>query len=222
MSTKQTEQAPIAVEEVLGKSEAFVLKYKNVILGVIAAIVIIGAGSILYKNYVVEPAEQEAAEALFPAQALFTQGKFQEALDGDGVNLGLIAVADEYSSTESGNIANAYAGIALAQLGRYEEAIPYLKDFSGNDQMVAPAVLGTLGNCYANTGDTDAAISKFIDAASEADNNTISPYYLMQAALLYEQAGKPSKALDLYEQIKSKYPTSLQAVDIEKYIGRVK
>ena len=222
MSKKQTEQAPIAVDEVLSKSEAFVLKYKTPILGAILAIVIFVVGGIVYNKYVAEPAEKEAAEALFPAQTLFDAGSFKEALDGDGANLGFIAIAEEYSSTKSGNLANAYAGLCLAQLERYEEAIPYLKSFDGDDQMVGPAVLGTLGNCLAQTGDINGAISKFIDAAEAADNNTISPYYLMQAALMYEQEGNSNKALKLYEQIKADYPTSLQAVDIEKYINRVK
>lgn len=222
MSTKQTEQAPIAMDEVLSKSEAFVNKYKVAIIGAVAAIFIFIGGITLYNQYVVEPAEKEAAEALFPAQALFNEGKFQEAIDGDGANLGLIAIADEYSSTKSGNLANAYAGMALAQLGRYEDAINYLKAFDGDDQMVAPAALGTLGNCYAQIGDNDKAISNFLDAANSADNNTISPYYLLQAGIMYEQTGHPNKALDVYEQIKSDYPTSLQAMDIERYINRVK
>lgn len=222
MSTKQMEQTPNAVGEVLSKSEEFILKYKKAILGGIIAIVIFVVGCIWYNSNVVEPAEREAAEALFPAESLFRAGSFQEALDGDGVNLGLLAIVEEYGSTASGNIANAYAGIALAQLGRYEEAITYLNNFDGDDQMVAPAVLGTLGNCYAQTGNNDKAISLFLKAASEAENSTVSPYYLMQAGLMYEQTGKPAKALDLYKEIQKKYPTSMQATDIEKYINRVK
>ncbi len=222
MSTKKTEQAPIAVEEVLSKSEALANKYKNVIIGAVVAIILFAIGSTLYNQYVAAPAEKEAAEALFAAQALFDEGKFQEALDGDGANLGLIAVTEEYSGTASGNLANAYAGLALAQLGRYQDAIPYLGDFDGDDQMVGPAVKGALGNCYAQTGDSDKAINCFLDAANSAKNNTISAYYLLQAGILYEQAGKASKALDLYEEIKNDYPTSIQAMDIDRYINRVK
>ncbi|MBQ3188126.1 MAG: tetratricopeptide repeat protein [Bacteroidaceae bacterium] len=222
MSTKQTEQAPAAIEEVLSKSEAVILKYKKAIVGGVIAIIVLIVGGILYNTHIVAPAEQEAAEALFPAESLFTQGSYQEAVDGDGVNLGLLAVAEEYSGTTSGNLANAYAGMALAQLGRYEEAIPYLEAFDGDDQMVAPAALGTLGNCYAQTGNNDKAISCFLDAASEADNKTLSPYYLMQAALMHEQAGNASKALKLYEEIKEKYPASAQGREIEKYINRIK
>ena len=87
--------------------------------------------------------------------------------------------------------------------------------------MVAPAAKGALGNCYAQVGENSKAIDCFLDAAKSADNNIISPYYLLQAGIMYEQTGAPNKALDVYEQIKSKYPTSLQAMDIEKYINRV-
>lgn len=222
MSTKQTEQAPIAMDEVLSKSEAFVNKYKVAIIGAVVAIFLLIGGITLYNQFIAQPAEKEAAEALFPAEALFIQGKYQEAIDGDSISLGLVAVADEYSSTNSGNLANAYAGIAFAQLGKYEDAINYLEKFDGDDQMVAPAAKGTLGNCYAQIGEKNKAIDCFIDAAESADNNVISPYYLLQAGIMYEQTGAPNKALSVYEQIKNKYPTSTQATNIEKYINRVK
>lgn len=222
MSTKQTEQAPIAMDEVLSKSEAFVNKYKVAIIGAVVAIFLLIGGITLYNQFIAQPAEKEAAEALFPAEALFIQGKYQEAIDGDSISLGLVAVADEYSGTNSGNLANAYAGIAFAQLGKYEDAINYLEKFDGDDQMVAPAAKGTLGNCYAQIGEKSKAIDCFIDAAESADNNVISPYYLLQAGIMYEQTGAPNKALSVYEQIKNKYPTSTQATSIEKYINRVK
>lgn len=210
------------MDEVLSKSEAFVNKYKVAIIGAVVAIFLLIGGITLYNQFIAQPAEKEAAEALFPAEALFIQGKYQEAIDGDSISLGLVAVADEYSSTNSGNLANAYAGIAFAQLGKYEDAINYLEKFDGDDQMVAPAAKGTLGNCYAQIGDKSKAIDCFIDAAESADNNVISPYYLLQAGIMYEQTGAPNKALSVYEQIKNKYPTSTQATNIEKYINRVK
>ena len=137
-------------------------------------------------------------------------------------NMGFMQIIDEFGGTPTANVANAYAGLALAQTGRYEEAIPYLKAFDGSDNMVAPGVLGALGNCYANTGDLSSAVSKFIEAAKVADNNTVSPYCLLQAGLIYEKQGKKEDALKVYTQIKEKYFASVQAMDIDKYINRVK
>lgn len=222
MSKTTKNEAPIISEEVLSKSEAFIDKYKNAIVTAIAAIVIIVVGAMCYNTYIAEPKEKEAAEAIFAAEALFGAQDFEKALNGDGVNPGFIQIADEYSGTAAGNIANAYAGITLAQLARYEEAIDYLKAFDGDDQMVAPAAYGTLGSCYAQIGDADAAISNYIKAAKKANNVTISPYYLLQAGIMYEQQGEADEAAELYEEIKNKYSTSPFSMDIEKYINRVK
>ena len=222
MSNNKQGEAPIITEEMLSKSEALIIKYKNPIIAVIAAIVIIMAGTMLYNTYVAEPAEKEAAEAMFMAENMFAAQRFEEAFNGDEINLGFKQIADDYSGTKAGNLANAYAGMSLAQIAKYDEAIDYLKKFDGNDQMVAPAAYGTLGNCYAQTGDAEAAIKYFKKAAEIADNNTISPYYLLQAGIVYEQIGKPAKALKLYEQIQKEYANSPAAGNIEKYIGRVK
>lgn len=222
MSNKTNSDAPIMADEVLSKSEAWILKYKTQIVAAIAALVIIVVGCMAYNTYVAEPQEKEAAEAMFVAEGLFAAQDFEKALNGDGVNLGFLQITDEYGSTAAGNLAHAYAGMALAQLGRYEEAIDELKAYDSNDQLIGPAVLGTLGSCYAQTGDADAAAKYFVQAADEADSNSLSPFYLLQAGNIYEQQGNTSKALKLYEQIKNDYSTSSLAADIDKYINRVK
>lgn len=222
---KQNTQQPeaINIEEVVGKSEAFILKYKMQIILAIAAIVVLVGGSILYQTYVSEPRAKEASEAIFQAQTYFAAQDFEKALNGDEQgNMGFLQIIDEFGGTPTENVANAYAGLALAQTGRYEEAIPYLKAFDGDDKMVAPGVLSALANCYANKGDLSAAASKFIEAAKAADNNTVSPYCLLQAGLIYEKEGNKAAALKVYTEIKEKYFASMQAMEIDKYINRVK
>jgi len=86
--------------------------------------------------------------------------------------------------------------------------------------MVSPAILGALGNCYAQLNQLDKAVSTLQDAAKKADNNTLSPIYLLQAGLIMEQQGKYADALEAYNTIKDKYFNSYQAMDIDKYIER--
>lgn len=222
MSNKKISDAPIMADEVLSKSEAWILKYKTPIVAVITIIVLIMVGSMAYNTFVAEPQEKEAAEAMYVAETNFAAQDFEKALNGDGINLGFLQIADEYSGTEAGNLAHAYAGMALAQLARYDEAIEELKAFDGDDKVVGPAALGTLGSCYAQTGDAEAAAKYFVKAAEQADNNGISPFYLLQAGNIYEQQGDASKALEIYETIKNEYSTSATAADIDKYINRVK
>lgn len=223
MAEQKNNHQEMNVEEAISQSEAFIIKHKTTIIGVVAAIIIIIAGTMLYKHYISTPREAKAAAAIFKAEQYFGQDAFELALNGDSLgNMGFIKVADEYSSTESGNLAKAYAGISYAQLGKYEEAIKYLNDFSGDDQMIVPAVLGALGNCYANLDQLDKATSTLVKAADKADNMTLSPVYLIQAGEIFEKQGKLDDAITVYTKIKEKYFNSYQAMDIDKYIDRAK
>lgn len=218
--TKKQEEL-VNVAEVVSKSEAFLTKNKNAIVGGIVAVVVIIAAVFCYNNYVKAPKELKASEALYQAEQYFRNGEFEQALNGDDLGaMGFVAVADEFGGTEAGNLANAYAGMALAQLKKYEEAVKYLNDFSADDAMIAPAAMGTLGNCYAQLGQNEKAASTLMEAAALSDSHSLSPIYLLQAGQLYEELGQNDKAVEAYKQIKNKYFNSTQAYDIDKYIER--
>ena len=211
------------VEEAVSRSEAFINKNKKTIVGIVCAIVIIIAGSVLLTTQYIRPREQKAAEALFAGERYFQNGDYETALNGDqNEYAGFEAVINEFGGTKAGKLAKAYAGISLAKLGRHEEAIPYLKSFKGDDVMVAPSVLAALGNCYAQMGNEAQAAATLIKAAQKADNNLLSPAYLIQAGQIYEKLGKNSDALKAYQEVKDKYYGSTQAMDIDRYIERVK
>ena len=122
--------------------------------------------------------------------------------------------------TKAGNLANAYAGICYAQLGKYEDAEKYLSKFDGDDQLVAPAILGTMGNCYAQMGQLDKAAATLIKAAKRANSLSLSPIYLIQAGQILEKQGKNAEAVEAYKTVKKDYANSYQAMDIDKYIER--
>jgi tetratricopeptide (TPR) repeat protein len=211
------------VEEAVSRSEAFINKNKKTIVGIVCAIVILIAGSVLLTTQYIRPREQKAAEALFAGERYFQNGDYETALNGDqNEYAGFEAVINEFGGTKAGKLAKAYAGISLAKLGRHEEAIPYLKSFKGDDVMVAPSVLAALGNCYAQMGNEAQAAATLIKAAQKVDNNLLSPAYLIQAGQIYEKLGKNSDALKAYQEVKDKYYGSTQAMDIDRYIERVK
>ena len=218
---KQNEH--LNVEDALTQSEAFLVKYKNAIIGGVVAVIIIVAGFIMYKNLYAEPREEKAQAALFKGQEYFEQDAYEQALNGDSIGyVGFLKVADEYSGTKAANLAKAYAGICYAQLGKYDEAVKMLDSFNGGDQMVAPAILGATGNCYAQLGQLDKAASTLLSAADKADNNSLSPIFLMQAGEILVKQGKYDDAVNAYTKIKDKYFQSYQAMDIDKYIEQAK
>ena len=211
------------VEEAVSRSEAFINKNGKIITIIVAAVVVLIVAGMLVSTYVVKPREKKAAEALFVGEKYFQNGDYETALNGDQYEFaGFEAVAADFKGTKAANLAKAYAGISLAKLGRYEEAVPMLKAFKGDDIMIAPSVLAALGNCYAHVGEEAQAAATLVKAAHKADNNLLSPAYLIQAGQIYEKLGKNSDALKAYTEIKDKYYGSMQAMDIDKYIERVK
>ena len=221
MAEQKHTHDPLNVDEALSTSEAFLLKYKNLLVGIVVAIVVIVCGTLAYKHFIGEPKELKASEALFKGEQYFGNDNYETALKGDSLGYaGFLKIADEFSGTEAGNLANAYAGICYAQLGKYEEAAKYLDKFSAKDQLVSPAILGTIGNCYAEMGQLDKAAGTLLKAADKADSQALSPIYLIQAGQLFEKLGKNSEAVKAYTLVKEKYFNSYQSMDIDKYIER--
>ena len=223
MAEQKNQNEHLNVEDALTQSEAFLIKYKNAIIGSVVAVIIIVAGFIMYKNLYAEPREEKAQAALFKGQEYFEQDAFEQALNGDSIGyVGFIKIADQYSGTDAANLAKAYAGLCYAHLGKFDEAVKALESFDGDDQMVAPAMKGAMGNCYAQLGQLDKASSMLLKAADEADNNTLSPIYLKQAGEILVKQGKYDDAIKAYTSIKDKYFRSYQAMDIDKYIEQAK
>ena len=219
---KKTNEA-LNVEEALTQSEAFLIKNKKTIIGAVVAVIVIVAGVSMYNHFYAAPREEKAQAALFKGQEYFEAGNFEQALNGDSIGYeGFAKVADEFSGTKAANLAQAYMGICYAKMGQNEEAIQALNNFDGNDQMVAPAIKGTIGNCYAQLGELDKAASTLQEAAAQADNNTLSPIFLKQAGEILVKQGKYDEAIKAYTAIKDKYFASYQAMDIDKYIEQAK
>lgn len=223
MAEQKHHNEQMNVEDALTQSEAFLIKNKKAIIGGILAVVIIVAGVIMYKHLYSEPREEKAQAALFKGQELFEQDDYAKALNGDSIGYkGFVKVAEEFSGTKAANLAKAYAGICYAHLGQYEDAIKYLNQFDGTDQMVGPAVLAAAGNCYAQLEQLDKATAALLKAADKADSNTLSPIYLLQAGEILVKQGKIDEAIKAYTAIKDKYFQSYQAMDIDKYIEQAK
>ena len=218
MATKEKET--VEVEELVSRSELFIENNsKKIIFGILAIAVIVGA-FLGYQHGYVAPQQKKAAAAMFKGEQYFARDSFQLALNGNGADYEGFAIADEYGFTDAGNLAKAYAGICYFKLGDNDKAIDMLKSFSANDQMVSPAIVGLIGDCYVNAGNVKEGISYFEKAAKSADNEVISPIYLKKAGIAYESLQQYADAVKSYTQIKEKYFNSMEAADIDKYIAR--
>lgn len=230
MANKKQNEA-LNANEALNKSEDLFLKYKKAIIGCVVALIVIIAGWFCYDTFVLGPREDKASTALSRGQEYFQAEQFDKALNGDGATYtGFLKIASDYSGTDAANLANLYAGLCYAQLGKWNEAVQFLDKYSpADDAEVSPAAIAALGNAYAHVNQLDKAIASLTKAADMADkkapegvNNSIAPTFRLQAAILVESQGNKDEALKMYQDIKAKYVTSMlvQSQDIDKYIER--
>ena len=205
------------MEQQVTKTEAFFEKNKKAIIIAVVAIIAVIVCAILANNYYFKPRQLDASTELAKSQELFQQQDYTKALEG------FQKIAADYSSTDAGNLAQLYIGLCQANLGKWQEAVNALESFSGrDDQMISPAAESALGNAYANLNQLDKAVEHLKKAASKADNNSLSPTFLIQAGEILESQGKKAEALKLYQEVKDKYFNSMQYQTIDAYIERVK
>ena len=216
------------LDETASKTEDWVAKNQKVILGVVGAIAIATLGYLLFNRFVVEPKEEKATNEIFQAQQYFQQAVdatekndslYNLALKGGEGKLGFIGVAEQYSGTAAGNLANYHAGMAYLNLGDFKNAITYLEKFKSNDAILKPMALGAIGDALAETNKVDDAISYYKKAAEANENDFTAPRYLMKAAQLNLTAGKKAEANKLFVQIKEKYETSKEGMNIDAFIA---
>lgn len=211
-------------EDTLNKSEAVFLKYKKPLLIAVAAVIVVVAGVILYKNYISAPREAEASTELAKSQMLFNGQQYDQALAG------FQKVQSDYSGTDAGNLANLYVALCYAHQAKpdWAKALENAEKFNtSDDEMISPASQMALGDIYANNNQNDKAVDCFKKAAKMADaeaadnvNLSIAPLALRKAGILLESEGKKSDALEIYKEIKKTYVNSPVYQDIDKYIER--
>lgn len=206
------------VQEALSVSGQWIEKNSNLIMGVLCAVIVVVFGFIALNKYVWEPKALEASNENAKAVVAFSAGIYEVALYGDEAeNMGFAAIADKYSHYQAGKLAALYAGICEYQLGNYEEAADYLKKFDADDVNIAPAAKMLLGDAYVELGEYGKAVKAF-EAAAKSENELIAPMALKKAGVVYLKEGNEKAANKVFEQIKSDYPQSAEAQDIEKYI----
>lgn len=216
----EKEEVIIDVESAYDKTEQFFEDNQKVIMGVVAALIIIIGGYVGWKKFVVAPQETEAASQMFRAEQYFQQDSFRIALDGKGQYPGFLQIIDDYGMTDAANLSKYYAGICYLHLGEYENAVEYLDKFSSDDEMLSVIAVGATGDAYMELGETDKAISKYLAAGNDNSNKFTSPVYLMKAAQAMEASGDTEKAMKLYERIEKEYPGTNEGRAAEKYKAR--
>jgi predicted negative regulator of RcsB-dependent stress response len=216
---------PLHVEDEktpLTQFEKFWGKYSKQTTYALVIIVLLVGGFFGYRYFVVEPNEKKASEAMFRAEEYFRMDSARLALQGDNINSGFLKIMSKYSGTKAAHLAAFYAGCSYMRLGDFNNAVKYLKDFSTSASQVQARSYGLLGDAYSELNKKEDAVAAYKKAGTVSEKDElISPEYLFRAGYLYESMGKNKEAIEMYQMIKDRYPTSQRGFEIDKFLARL-
>ena len=213
VSDSTTAEVFNTLDATASRTEDWVAKNQKLILTVVGVIALATLGYVLYNKFVVEPKEDKAANEIFQSQQYF-----QQAVDAT-TKLGFVGIAEEYAGTAAGNLANYYAGISYLNTGDYKNAIAYLEKFNSEDAVLKPLAIGAIGDALSETNKVDDAISYYKKAAEATENDFTTPRFLFKAAQLLVVSGKKAEANKLFVEIKEKYETSKEGMNLDAYLA---
>ena len=219
------------LDESASRSEQWVAKNQNYILGFIGVIAISVLGYLAYNQFIVAPKEASAANELYYPQQYFDQAianttqqdsLFNLALNGAEGKYGLLDIIDEYPGTKAANLANYSAGMAYLNMQQYELAIDHLEEFNSDDAMLGALAKGGIGDAFMQLGQPAEALTYYDKAIAHSTNEFTTPKYLYKAGIAALEIGRNEKALEYFEEIKSDYSTSTEANSINAFIAMAK
>lgn len=204
--------------EVISNAEFFIEKnQKKLIVVIIAVLVIVLAFFGLRKMS--QNRNEKANAEMFAAEQWFAQDDFKTALDGNAQHAGFVEIAKHYAHTKSGQRAKYCAGICCLRLGKYNDAINYLKSYKGKDTFTKVEAVICQGDAELELGHNDAAIKHYEKAVSMEDNFVTTPAALFKAGMVYVMENNGKKAEECFQKIKTNYPESTEYTTIDKYIA---
>lgn len=219
------------LDESASKTEAWVSKNQNYILGVIGAVAIGVLGYLAYNQFVQKPKETSAANELYYPQQYFDQAMTNDAAKDSLLNLalngaegkyGFLDIIEEYKGTKAANLAAYSAGMAYLNNQNYQEAISYLESFSSDDAVLGALAKGAIGDAFSQLNQAEEALDYYEKAIAHNTNDYTTPRFLYKAGVAAMNLGYADRALGYFEQIKNDFSESKEATNIEALIGSVK
>ncbi|WP_324028033.1 tetratricopeptide repeat protein [Maribacter sp. BPC-D8] len=220
-----------SLDEGASRSEEWVSKNQNIILGAIGVIAISVLGYLAYDQFVEKPKEASAANEMYYPQQYFDQALvattakdslFTLALEGAEGKYGFLDIIEEYNGTKAANLANYSAGMAYLNMNNYQEAITYLEDFSSEDAVLGALAKGGLGDAFMQLDQASDALGYYEAAVKHSGNEYTAPKFLYKAGVTALEMGDKDKALGFFQKIKDEFPKSENANSIDAFIGMAK
>jgi len=223
MADKRYGQDAEGGEVIIARAKDFWERYNRPVTIICTALIVLIGGWYIYKNFFQNPKEQKAKDAMFRAEEYYRMDSVNLALNGDAQNMGFLRVIDRFSGTDAANLARFYTGSCYLKLGDNNKAVKYLKKFSTSSKLVQARAYKLLGDAYADLGKNSDAFDYYKKAAHHFEKDeTNSAEYLFMAAYFADRVMKNSKeAIELYKELREKYPTTQQGLQAENFLAQL-
>ncbi|WP_282162878.1 tetratricopeptide repeat protein [Ulvibacterium marinum] len=233
LDTQESTTAEVfsTLDQGASRTEAWVSKNQNYILGIIGVIAVGVLGYLAYTQFVQKPKEANAANEMYYPQQYFDQALNSEtakdslynlALNGAEGKYGFLDIVDEYPGTKAANLANYSAGMAYLNTQKYQEAIDHLEEFKSDDDILGALAKGGLGDAFMQLGQPAEALGYYEKALTHSTNGYTTPKFLFKSGVTAMELGRNEKALQYFERIKNEFPDSDEAKSIDAFIGMAK
>lgn len=230
-SESTTAEVFSSLDESASRSEEWVSKNQNYILGAIGVVAIAVLGYLAYSQFVQKPKEASAANEMYYPQQYFDQALasttakdslFTLALEGGEGKYGFLDIIAEYNGTKAANLANYAAGMSYLNMNKYQEAIDYLEDFKSDDEVLGALSKGGLGDAFMQLDQPSDALGYYEAAIAHSSNSYTTPKFLYKAGVTALEMGNKEKALSYFQRIKDEFSDSEAARTIDAFIGMAK
>ncbi|MRX38432.1 hypothetical protein GJU43_04040 [Flavobacterium sp. LC2016-23] len=215
------------LDETASKTEDWVAKNQKIIIGLVAGIAVATIGYLAYQKFIEAPKQDEAANEMFVAQQNFQKATdgvasdslYKLALNGSEGKFGFLKIAEEYSGTDAGNLANYYAGMAYLNTGKFDDAIKYLGEFKSEDLILSALAKGAIGDAYSQKNQQKEALDYYVKAAESNKNDFTTPRFLLKAGKTALALGQKEDALKYFTDIKENFDATPEAASVDVLIG---
>ncbi|MBK9488649.1 MAG: tetratricopeptide repeat protein [Haliscomenobacter sp.] len=218
-ATRPEDEVLVDIVEVRDRAQDTLNRFRKPLMIAGGAVLALIIGVIAWKLYV-NSQQKDAVEQMRQAERLFERDSFAVAMltTLPGGFKGFPKIIEDFPGTPAANLANYYSGVCLLNLGKYEAAISYLKDFSAKGAIMPIMKNGALGDAYSELKDFAQAKSYYKKAVSGVKNDLLTPFYLKRLAMLAEMEKDYATAREHYQTLKDEYPSAPEGEDAEKYL----
>lgn len=222
---QNTEIQDLTADELKDKANSLFEQYKNLIFGLIGAIILLIVGLYWYAQSSNEK-NAEAQIELYKANIEFKRDSLQLALNGRTIAgqangfIGYTGIIEDYSGTPAANLAHYYAGISTLRLGQPQLAVDFLENFSGEELLQTQAYT-LIGDAYSELKKMDKALASYNKAAANTDNTALSLYAKWKVARLLEFQGNTEDAKKALQEIMDTDPDMAERLGVDKDLIRL-